>query len=250
VREVFGSWLKRYTAVAAFLALWEILCRLGWLDGQFVPAFSRVMAYMVSPAGSKLWNNMGISLLRAGIGLLLAVLVAVPLGVMLAGWSDRARLALEPLAEWLSYINPFVIFHVVIFFLGAGELTKVTMIFWVCLWPITFSTLAGVMQVDQDIVKTARSLDLNRWQMCFKVLLPAAFPTMLTGLRLAAGYALLFLVAAEMMGASSGLGWLISRAQSNYQLAELFAAVTLIAVIAVMIDAGLETIGKRLGSTP
>ncbi|MNP47211.1 putative aliphatic sulfonates transport permease protein SsuC [compost metagenome] len=131
-------------------------------------------------------------------------------------------------------------------FLGAGELTKVTVIAWACVWPIMFSTLSGILHADGDTVKAARSFGLSRVQLISKVLLPMAFPSILTGVRLAAGYSLLFLVAAEMMGASSGLGFLIYRAQHNYQIVEMFSGVLVIAVLAVVLDSFMWTAGNRL----
>ncbi len=241
------SLAKRYGSVLAFLALWEISCRLGWVDSQFIPAFSRVVIFIEGQiAGEQLFTHLGISLGRAGAGFLIASLIAIPLGVLLAGWSERARLALEPLTEWLSYINPFVVFHIIIVFMGTGEATKVIMIAWACIWPIVFSTLSGILHADPDIVKAARSLSLSRFQLTVKVLFPCAFSAILTGMRLAAAYALLFLIAAEMMGTTSGLGWMIYRAQHNYQLVEMFAAVTVIAVLAISIDGIIAVIGKRL----
>ncbi|ADY57098.1 binding-protein-dependent transport systems inner membrane component [Syntrophobotulus glycolicus DSM 8271] len=241
------SLAKRYGSVLAFLAVWELSCRLGWVDAQFIPAFSQVVIFIGGQiAEGQLFTHLGISLGRAVTGFIIAVLVSIPLGVLLAGWSEQVRLAVEPVTEWLAYINPFVVFHIIIVFMGAGEATKVTIIAWACIWPIMFSTLSGILHADQDIVKSARSLGLSRFQLTIKVLLPYAFPAILTGIRLSLGYALLFLIAAEMMGASSGLGWMIYRAQRNYQIVEMFSAVTVIAALAVSIDGIISSIGKRL----
>lgn len=243
----WSSWAKRYASVIAFLCLWEASVRLGWVDTQFIPPFSRVIQFTVTQlATGGLSGHLLISLCRAAGGLAIALFVAVPLGIVLADWSEKVRIALEPVVEWFSHVNPFVVFHVIIVFLGAGELTKVTIIAWACMWPIMYSTLSGILHADPDTVKAARSFGLSRVQLVIKVLLPLAFPSILTGMRLAAGYSLLFLIAAEMMGASSGLGFLIYRAQHNYQIVEMFSGVLVIAVLAIALDSLMWAAGKRL----
>ncbi|MBW4082979.1 ABC transporter permease [Paenibacillus sp. S150] len=238
---------KRFAAVLAFILLWEISVRLEWVDPQFIPPFTQVIAFIFAESASgTLEKNLLASLGRAAGGLAVAVITAVPLGVALAGWSQKLRIALEPVLEWLSHINPFVVFHVIIVFMGAGELTKITIIAWACIWPIMFSTLSGIIHADTDTVKAARSFGLNRFRLTVKILLPSALPSILTGTRLAAGYSLLFLVAAEMMGASSGLGFMIYTAQANYQIVEMFAGVVVIAALAMILDGIMSAAGKKL----
>lgn len=238
---------KRYAAVAAFLVLWEASVRFEWVDPQFIPAFTQVVRFIGSQAVTgELAHHVLISLGRALGGLVIALIAAVPLGIALAGWSDKARIAIEPVLEWFSNINPFVMFHIIIVFMGAGELTKVTIIAWACVWPITFSTLSGIIHADADIVKAARSFGLSRFRLTAKILLPSALPYILTGTRLAAGYSLLFLIAAEMMGSSSGLGFMIYTAQANYQIVQMFAGVLIIAVLAIALDGIMSAAGKRL----
>jgi NitT/TauT family transport system permease protein len=217
------------------------------LDPQFIPPFTRVIAFIWTQAVSgTLENHLLASLGRATGGLAIAVIIAVPLGVALAGWSEKLRIALEPVLEWLSHINPFVLFHIIIVFMGAGELTKVTVIAWACLWPVMFSALSGIIHADAEIIKAARSFGLSRFRLTAKILLPSALPSILTGTRLAAGYSLLFLIAAEMMGASSGLGFMIYTAQVNYQIVEMFAGVVIIAVLAIILDGIMSAAGKKL----
>lgn len=238
---------KRYTAVIAFLALWEASVRFKWVDPGFIPPFTRVVRFIfVQAATGKLSYNLLVSLGRALGGLTIALIAAVPLGIALSGWSEKVRIAIEPVLEWLSHINPFVVFHIVIVFIGAGELTKVTIIAWACIWPIMFSTVSGIIHADADIVKAARSFGLSRLQLTTKILLPCALPSILTGTRLAAGYSLLFLIAAEMMGASSGLGFMIYTAQANYQIVEMFSGVLIIAFLTILLDGIMAAAGKRL----
>ncbi|AHV97985.1 ABC transporter permease [Paenibacillus sabinae] len=238
---------NRYAAVIAFLVLWEVSARFEWVDPQFIPPLTKVLQYIGEQAATgALAHHLLISLGRAAGGLAIALIAGVPLGIALAGWPYMIRIALGPVLEWLSHINPFVVFHIIIVFIGAGEPTKVSIIAWACIWPIMFSTLSGMIHADADTVKAARSFGLSRLRLTTKVLLPLAFPSILTGTRLAAGYALLFLIAAEMMGSTSGLGFMIYTAQANYQIVQMFSGVLIIAVLAIVLDGIMSAAGKRL----
>ena len=132
------------------------------------------------------------------------------------------------------------------FFLGIGESAKTFIIAWLCVWPITFSTITGIRTVDSSLLKAARSLGLGRWQLFIRVVLPSAAPSIFTGLRLAAGYAFIMLVASEMMGGSNGLGWLIVQSQESYNVTRIFAGATMLTAMAVVTDALLVLLEKRV----
>lgn len=245
-----ASVVRRYAAVLIFLAAWEACSRLGLLNPLFIPPFSRVVAAAFKLIGTgELPVHVFTSLSRSLAGFAAALVISVPLGVLLAGWSPRLRIALEPLAEWFSHINPFILFHIIILFLGIGEAAKIAIIAWTCMWPITFSTLSGIIHADPYMIKAARSFGLKRTALAFKVMLPAAASSIFAGMRLSAGYSLLFLVAAEMMGASSGLGWMVVSGQDSYQTVKVFAAVTVIALLAVIIDSAIQLLEKQLVHT-
>src|SRR6185369_2085128 len=103
-----------------------------------------------------------------------------------------------------------------------------------------------IRTVDRTLLKAARSLGLGRWQLFIKVVLPASAPSIFTGLRLAAGYAFIMLIASEMMGASSGLGWLVSQSQESYNAPRIFAGATIITFLAVTTDFLIKLIERKV----
>jgi NitT/TauT family transport system permease protein len=243
-REVLRAQLLLAGAV---LALWELLPRLGWIDPVFIPPPSRVVEALVH-----LWSlgvlgeHTRLSLGRALGGFGVAVVIGPLLGLALGGWFPRLRQALEPLMEFFSQANPVVLFHVVLLFLGIGESAKVFLIAWLCIWPIAFASIAGVTSVDPELLRAARAFCLSRPALFVRVVVPAALPSIFTALRLAAGQSFIMLIAAEMMGASSGLGWLVVQSQESYHAPRIFAAAALISGLALVTDRILLLLEARL----
>ncbi len=241
------SYVYKTAAILIFLILWEITPRFGLVDSQFIPSLSGVLTTILELFQSgELTMHTRLSLGRAYLGLFAAIVIGLPLGLLLGGWFPRIQTATEPLMELFAQANPVILAHIIIFFLGIGETAKTFIIGWLCVWPITFSTIRGIRTVDSSLLKAARSLGLGRLQLFLRVVLPSAAPSIFTGVRLAAGYAFIMLVASEMMGGSNGLGWLIVQSQENYHITRIFAGATLLTLLAVVTDALLKLIEKRI----
>jgi len=233
--------------ILIFFGIWEGASRLYIVNPAFVPPFSRIAANafrMLVYRG--LGNHIRVSLFRAFTGAALAVLLGIPLGFLLSSAYGKIRLALGTLTDILAQLSPFLLFHILILFLGIGEGVKVTIITWACIWPVAFNTAAGVESMDRLIVKAGRAFGSNRWELFHKVILHGAAPRIFTGIRLGAGYSLFMLVAAEMMGGRSGLGWLIVNDQVNFQLENIFSTALVIALIGILVDACMAFVQKRL----
>jgi NitT/TauT family transport system permease protein len=242
-----ASLAYKLIAIVAFLLLWELLPRTGLINPLFIPPLSGVVGALGDLADSgELLLHTRLSLARALIGFVVAVAIGLPLGLLLGGWFPRLQTACEPLMELFAQANPVILAHIIIFFLGIGETAKTFIIGWLCLWPITFSTISGLRSVDGSILKAARSLGLGRWQLFYKVVLPSAGPSIFTGLRLASGYAFIMLVASEMMGGSNGIGWLIVQSQENYHITRIFAGASVLTLMAVGADLLLKLLEHRL----
>jgi NitT/TauT family transport system permease protein len=233
--------------IVLFFVLWETASRLYIVNPAFVPPFTKVMFNAVRMLVSGgLAFHIRMSLFRAFLGTLIAVILGIPLGFFLSPVFTKIRLALGTLAELLSFLSPFLLFHILILFMGIGESVKVTIIVWACIWPVAFNTAAGVENIDALLLKAGRAFGGGRIKLFFKVMLPAAAPRIFTGIRLGAGYSLFMLVAAEMMGGHSGLGWLIINDQVNFQLENIFSTALIIALIGIMTDGFMAFIQKRL----
>lgn len=236
----------KFLIIFIFLSIWEISSRLGLVDPQFIPSFSSILITLWGILHSQdLLSNAAISIQRALIGLAVSVILGIPLGFLLGGWFHKLNLITEPIIEIFSQINPFLLFHVFILILGIGESTKVAVIAWTCIWPIMFNTVHGIRNMDSLILKEAKSFGLGKWKLFYKVVIPAIIPSIFVGLRISAGYSFFMLIAAEMMGASSGLGWLLLSYQQTYDIKKIFATAIIIAFLGLFLDIIIKTIQNR-----
>lgn len=241
-------WLQRTVAIAAFLLLWELAPQFNLIDRTFLPPFSEIVVKGVEFAASgKLWPHVLVSVERAAGGFFLGVVTAIPLGLAL-GWFDRLDRYLNPLLQLLRQTNPVSLFPVFILLFGVGYATKVAIIYWVVLWPILLSTTAGVKYVDPALVRYARTLGLSDWNLFRKVVLPSSVPSIITGVRLAATYSFLMLVVSEMVGANSGLGYLIVNAQYLMSIHILYVGVAILALLGILTNYALVKLERRLTS--
>jgi len=236
-----------YYGMVLLLVLWEAAPRLGWIDTQFFPPpslIAREGAKLV--ASGELLVHIGVSLQRTLQGLACAISLAVPLGFIMAGWFPRLTKFLTPLLRLLGQINAFSLFPLFVLFFGIGELAKFSIIFWSCLWPVLFTTIAGVKQVEPLLIKVSRSMGSGRLTVFLKVLLPGALPSIFTGIRVGANVAFLMLIAAEMIGASTGLGWLIHNSSVNYVIPRLYLAAVLIALLGMSLNYLIHWVESRV----
>ncbi|MCW2277701.1 ABC transporter permease [Heliophilum fasciatum] len=224
----FDGWYK-YAGWIAIIGLWELAPRFGWADPQFLPSFSQVLSTIVQLLfDGTLATHAVVSLWRVIVALLGAALIGLPLGILLGGWLTGLAEDLRPLLRVFGQVNPFSLMPVFIFFFGIGEMAKAAVLGWVALWPILHHTITGVRMVDPVYIKTARSMNIARMDFFTQVLLPGAAPSIFVGLRIAVNLAFFILTAAEMIGASAGLGWAVHNAHCMYQFPRLYASAVMI----------------------
>ena len=238
---------RKTIALVLFFAFWEIAPRVGIADHQFIPTLSEVLDTMWKLIlTGELFSHISVSLWRALMGFLMAAAVAIPIGFLLGGWFKTLEEFINPLLKVLAQVNPFSVFPVIILLFGIGEVAKVAIIFWVCIWPMIFNTVNGVRNIDPLLIKAARAMGTPKFSMFWKVVLPGAAPTIFTGIKMGAGNSFFMLIAAEMIGATRGLGWLVLNSEINYQIKRLFAAVVTIAVLGILISNLIGLIEKKL----
>ncbi|TDD94838.1 ABC transporter permease [Actinomadura rubrisoli] len=249
VRRVAGAAatvLRRTIAVIAFLALWELAPRAGLVDRTFLPPVSEIAPALWELARSgQLWSNTQASLTRSLTGFVLAIAIAVPLGLLI-GWYRPIAELLGPLLELFRNTAAIALLPVFILILGIGETSKISIVLYACTWPILLNTISAVRTVDPTLVKSARSLGLPAPRIFQKVVLPAAVPTVFTGIRLAGATAILIMVVAEMVGAKEGLGYLINASQQNFAIDDMYAGIIAISAIGLAFNHLLVLIERRL----
>ena len=244
-----SSYLLRSSGIIIFLLLWEISPRLGWLDPYFVPPLSVVLGEIGTLIRSgELLIHCLVSSWRGVSGVCLALLIALPLGVVLGRWLTGTADALGPLLRLLSQVNPFALLPLFLLFFGVGETAKVAVVAWVTLWPILFYTITATRSVDYAQINSAAAMGVSRSEMLYKVILPASLPTIFVGIRIGASLTFFILIAAEMLGAGSGLGWLVHNSAMNYLIPRIYAGATLIVILGFLLNRFLLCLEKSLFS--
>jgi len=245
-----AAWLanvtRRSLVIVLFCVAWELLPRVGLVNRVFLPPFSEVVlaAERLTMSGALAAHAIA-SILRSSSGLALAILIAVPAGLVI-GSNRRIAQYIEPLLELFRNTAPLALLPVFTLILGIGETSKIAMVLYASAWPILLSTVNGVRTVDPLLVKAARSMGLGPIRLFAKVILPASVPTIFTGIRLAAAHSILVLIAAEMVGAKAGLGYFVNAAEFNFQIPQMYAGILTLALLGLLVNVTLVHIEGRL----
>lgn len=233
---MFRTFLLRISVITLILLAWEIAPRTGLVDTTFLPPFSKVVDALWQWINSgEIIRHVAISLQRTALGLGLSILIGVPVGI-LVGTSHRFAGAFDGPLQASRQVSAIALFPVFILFFGIGELSKVMIIFWASVWPILLNATAGVSEVDPILVRSARSMGAKGLVLFRKVTLPAATPAIFTGIRTGAAYAFMVLVAAEMIGANAGLGFLVLHSQEVFQIPQMYAAIISLAIFGLALN--------------
>jgi nitrate/nitrite transport system permease protein len=185
------------------------------------------------------------SLRRVGIGYLLALLVAIPLG-FLVGMSPVMMRALDPFIQVLKPISPLAWMPLALFTIQDSARSAIFVIFICSLWPVLINTAFGVAGVSRDYLNVARTLELGRLRTALTVILPAAAPTIVTGMRISIGISWLVIVAAEMLVGGTGIGYYVWNQWNNLDLAAVIFAIIVIGLTGMLLDAILARAARLL----
>jgi NitT/TauT family transport system permease protein len=245
VADVLVTSIGKVAAIVVLLAVWETAPRLGLVDATFLPPFSTVVdAWWRLAVGGQLLDNTGASLARSLSGFGLAVAVAVPLGLLI-GWYKPVATLLGPLLEVFRNTAALALLPAFTLILGIGETSKIAIVTYACFFPILLSTISGVATVDPQLLRSARVLGLSPVATFRKVVFPAAVPTIFTGIRISGAAAILVLIAAELIGATAGLGFLINYSQFNFLIPQMYAAILTTSALGLAVNYGLVGLERR-----
>jgi len=175
------------------------------------------------------------SLGRVGLGFLLAVLVAIPLGFLI-GMSPLLRKAFDPFIQVLKPISPLAWMPLALYTLKDSDVSGIFVIFICSVWPMLVNTAFGVASVKREWLNVASTLEVNPLRKAFLVILPAAAPTILTGMRISMGIAWLVIVAAEMLVGGTGIGYFVWNEWNNLSLPNVIFAIGVIGVVGMLLD--------------
>ena len=179
--------------------------------------------------------QLGYSIARVGLGYFLAVIVAIPLGFLI-GMSPLINKALDPFIQILKPISPLAWMPLALYTIKDSGLSAIFVIFICSVWPMLLNTAFGVAAVRKEWINVARTLEVGTVRRAFTVILPAAAPTILTGMRISIGIAWLVIVAAEMLVGGTGIGYFVWNEWNNLSITNVIIAILLIGVVGMLLD--------------
>jgi NitT/TauT family transport system permease protein len=220
----------------ALLVVWEIASRTGVLDDRFFPASTAIVA-QIGPLleSGELLSNTWISVQRLLIGFVVGAVPGLVLGLAM-GLYRYLRLVVEPLVAATYPVPKSAIFPLFLLIFGLGEASKVAVVAVGVFFPVLINTAAGVLAIDKVYRDVGRNFRAGRFQTFRTVALPGALPMVMTGVKLAIGMALMLIVAAEMLGGDSGLGYLIWNSWQTFSVETMYIALIVISVLGVVFN--------------
>ncbi|MFK0191269.1 ABC transporter permease [Kitasatospora sp. NPDC090308] len=243
VRRVVRTLALNLLAVAVGLAAWSLLAAAG-VQGLPGPGEVADRAGELIADGTLLDDALA-SLRRVLLGFALGTLAAVPVGFLM-GWYPTARALLEPYVQFFRTIPPLALIPLAVVLLGIGEVPKVVVIFLAAFLSSVVAAFQGVLDVDATLVNAARVLGANDRAIFLRVVVPAAAPFILVGMRIGLGSAWGTLVAAELIAAQEGLGFRMQQAELYYDLPTIFVGLITIGVLGLVMDRLLQLAERRL----
>lgn len=217
--------------LAACLVAWEAWAYWRRDLAEYFPPASQVLVTLARMlASGELTAHISATLKRFAEGYALAALLAVSAGLCLGLWRWLYH-AFEPLIELLRPLPSPATIPIAILFLGIGDEMKVAVTVYACSWPILLNTIDGVRSVDRVLFATAATFRLSPWARFWKVVLPAASPQIVTGLRVSLAIALILVTTSEMVISNDGLGYFVLESQRMFQMPQMYAAVVALGMI-------------------
>ncbi len=237
-------------AVVVLLVVWFALSHASFIKAGYLPTPEELWATFVELVkngyqGKPLWEHIGISLMRTLSGFALGVLFGVPVG-LLAGYSRRAGAMISPIMAFIRPIPPIAFIPMAVLYFGLGETGKIVLIFFVSFNYVQANAQAGAANFPIAYRRASESIGLTKAQTFYRVVLPGALPQIFTGLKVALALSWAVVVAAELVGAQSGLGFMISDAALLFRIPVVFIGIALIGAIGLILNLTLNFIEHKI----
>ncbi|GGD31658.1 ABC transporter permease subunit [Aureimonas glaciei] len=236
--------------VLAILALWATVTHLGLVRGLFLPKLETIFTAFLNAVdgkmdGAPLSVHVLASLQRVVGAFLLAAVIGIPAGIAM-GMNKVARGIMDPVVEFYRPLPPLAYLPLVIIWFGIGETSKILLIFLACFAPVALAARSGVASASADQINAARALGASRWQVVRHVVLPAALPEILVGLRIGMGVGWTTLVAAEMVAATAGIGQMVLNASNFLRTDIVMMGIFVIGFFAILFEFGMRGLERWL----
>lgn len=236
--------------IGVVFGAWYVATNGGWIKPLFLPSPQAVWAQLVDVylegfADATLLKHIGWSALRVFGAFVLAALTAIPVGILM-GVNRVARGIFDPLVEFYRPLPPLAYLPLVVIWMGIGESSKILLIYLAMFAPLALSARAGVKSVAIEQIHAAYSMGASRAQVLKHVIMPAALPEVLTGMRIAIGFGWTTLVAAEMVAATAGLGFMVLTASKFMATDVVIMGILVIGAMALLFDLGMRWLERKL----
>ncbi|MCK9286700.1 MAG: ABC transporter permease [Sphaerochaetaceae bacterium] len=241
------KWVLLCNSILLFVILWKIISVTE--RGRIVFASPDLIVETMFNELKKpsMWRHIGFSLFRVVSGYLLAFISAIPIAFLM-GWYKSIRSIFEPWVQFIRSIPPIAYLPLVIVAVGVGESSKITVIFIGAFLVMLVTIYQGVLNVDETLIKAGKVLGASDREIFFTIVVPASLPFIMTALRLGLATSLTSLVAAEMTGASEGLGTMIQTAGQYFQMKVVLMGVLIIGILGMVLEKIIKIIDKKLTS--
>ncbi|HCX65518.1 MAG TPA: sulfonate ABC transporter permease [Eubacteriaceae bacterium] len=234
--QLIKKTLKMLVSISLLVLLWQLVYSSGRYEPSLLPSPFDVLKSMGELlSNGTLFTHIHVSLLRFSSGYLVAGIFGILLG-LLFGWYNKVWEFVNPIVQILRPVSPIAWFPFIVLWFGIGDAPAIVIIFIAAFFPVLLSTVNGVRKVDPIYLKVARNLEMNQIHILAKIVLPAAFPMIMNGLHMALGSAWVFLVAGEMVGTQSGLGYLIIDARNSLRADLVLAGIIFIGLFGLLLD--------------
>ncbi len=244
--------IHRYTYMTWLLIIlvWLAVTELNLISSRLVPSPIQVVKTFIDILNNgynntSFWEHMGISMYRLFLSSALALITAIPLG-LLSGYSTKFRAVVDSVVQFYRPLPPLAYYTLLILWLGIDESSKVMLLFLAAFAPIYLACVSAVGKVDPDYINSAESLGASKKDVFFTIVLPACLPDIFTGLRTAIGVAYTTLVSAEMVAATSGIGWMVIDASKYLKSDVMFVGIIVMGLTGLLIDLGLRTLENKI----
>ncbi|CAM3674058.1 ABC transporter permease [Erysipelothrix urinaevulpis] len=238
------------TTWLVIIAFWTISTNTGMVSSQLLPSPQQVFKafIMILSEGYNsipFWEHLGISFYRLFLAVILALVMAIPLG-LLSGYFSKFRAVIDSLVSFYRPLPPLAYYMLLILWLGIDEESKVTLLFLASFAPIYIACSSAVSRVDETFVLSAKSMGATNAQVFFTIVVPATLPDIFIGVRTAVGVAYTTLVSAEMVAATSGLGWMVIDASRYLKSDVMFVGIIIMGLTGILIDFLLKKLETKI----
>jgi NitT/TauT family transport system permease protein/sulfonate transport system permease protein len=249
VSQLLSDWLtklKHLILIPIVFVLWEMGVRLHWINGNILPAPSATIHALIDLAeAGYLWHDIEASVLRVTIGFTFAAIAAVSLGLALGIWRSAAAYLL-PVIELLRPISVLAWIPLAILWFGLGDHSAWFIIFLGSFFPIFTNTYLGARSVAPIHLQVAQCFGASKWLFLRRVMFPSALPYIIAGLRVGLGVGWTCVIAAELIAATSGLGYMIQLARTMIETEKVMAGMIVIGIIGFLMNSGMHWLERRL----